>query len=469
MHRRRSAVRPRAIRALRPLAWAAAFALAASGPLAPADSFDGSTTDAWDVAQGTVVTAHSPVSGASAIEDLFGGANSSVETRSVIFADGKPAGTVHFVEWRTAAPVAVDGYVVRANDDFSPTKARGFSAMRLFARNQGSGQFEQIASYDVARNPYGEHILLMGTFAEVTAQEFRAEFVQAGGSVSGGPRVREIDAPPAPVVVDGAFLPLKGKAKLSASAPAKSKLTVSGILDTGSVSPSFGTLTTLSAAGIQTAGVQPVSIGSRYRLASAGFVLDIVPSPIGSSRTTFKLAYTGDLSGKVSPDGEVPIAYADSTADVGGRLRLEGGRYALRGKGSLRAPTFQVAKTVAKVLGPGKDRLALTLAASRIEDVPTSAIDVRLRFGDALDVLLPADAFRRRGSTFVLAHPVGGVKSASLDYDGGAFRFAASGLDLSAANGSGTGPVTVRISLALGVDRREVVVRLGRKGKSLRY
>jgi hypothetical protein len=44
--------------------------------------------------------------------DIFGGAfaQSSNEVGNVLFSDNTPAGFVHFVEWRTAAPVTVTAF-----------------------------------------------------------------------------------------------------------------------------------------------------------------------------------------------------------------------------------------------------------------------------------------------------------------------------------------------------------------------
>ena len=61
-----------------------------------------STNDLWDISQGSVVTG---TSGAdvpySDIRDMFGGQFSEVDPGTTLFADGRPPGFVHYVEWQT--------------------------------------------------------------------------------------------------------------------------------------------------------------------------------------------------------------------------------------------------------------------------------------------------------------------------------------------------------------------------------
>jgi hypothetical protein len=447
---------------------AAVAALLAAPRGAPADSFDGSTTDAWDIAQGTIVTGHSGIIAGSDIEDLFGGATSSVEPRSVIFADGLAPGTVHFVEWRTAAPVPVDGFILRANDDGPVSKNRGFSEFRLFARNTGTGEFEQVSSYST-RNPYGEQITVMDTFAQVTAQEFRAEFVQAANPANGGPRVREIDAPPPRASIDGAVLGQKGRVKIVGANPSASLFTVSGVIDAGSATPAFGTPADISIAGLAVSGAALTSRRGTFTFASGGFSGRITPSPVGSSRTPFSFMYRGDVTGQITSDGEVPLGYADADVDVGGRIRLERSKYGIFGLGSLRAPSFALLGAKGRLLGGGGDSLTLAFAVFRVESIPTNPIDVRLTIGDDVTIGIPRTAFRRRGDNFVLARPTGAVRKATLDFNRGTFTFALAGIDLSSVAPAEDGTAVVRLGAEFGPDRRDVTVRLGRKGSKFQY
>jgi hypothetical protein len=62
-------------------------------------------------------------------EDLFGGAfgyNIGLETGAVIFSDGLPAGSVNYVEWRTAAPVTIGSFIffMHLKDMVTPLRPR---------------------------------------------------------------------------------------------------------------------------------------------------------------------------------------------------------------------------------------------------------------------------------------------------------------------------------------------------------
>jgi len=49
--------------------------------------------------------------------DIFGGCTVLLLLASCIFNDGQPAGFVHYVEWQTATPVTVGGFVLFAEGD----------------------------------------------------------------------------------------------------------------------------------------------------------------------------------------------------------------------------------------------------------------------------------------------------------------------------------------------------------------
>jgi hypothetical protein len=75
----------------------------------PAQTFLPSSNDLWDISQGSVVTATSPLDPGNDGRDIFGGHFGSDEYGNTIFADGQPAGFVHYVEWHTPGPVTVGG------------------------------------------------------------------------------------------------------------------------------------------------------------------------------------------------------------------------------------------------------------------------------------------------------------------------------------------------------------------------
>jgi hypothetical protein len=167
----------------------------------------GSRTDLWDSSRGTVVTA------ASEMDQYFDGrlynplnifgTNSPgflLEPGSVVFADGKPQGFAHFVEWKTAAPVTVKSFRLYAAGD-GPTYAnqREFAEFNLYAKSVGSGVFDRLIYRYSANRPYNflkfsDVLLTEANIDPVTAQEFRAEFIASGKPALNGPRILELDA-----------------------------------------------------------------------------------------------------------------------------------------------------------------------------------------------------------------------------------------------------------------------------------
>src|SRR5690242_16589118 len=61
-----------------------------------------SHNDLWE---GAIITATSPVRPGFDPNAVFGANVSPTEPGSLLFADGYPDGFVHFIEWKTAAPV----------------------------------------------------------------------------------------------------------------------------------------------------------------------------------------------------------------------------------------------------------------------------------------------------------------------------------------------------------------------------
>ncbi len=201
------------------------------------------TDDLWDISQGTVVTANSELRAGFDGRDMLGGDFGGIpfEVKSIVFADHQPKDTIHAIDWKTAAPIRLESFRVFAwhnvsrslNDPctYPDARVRGFKVFRLFAKNSG-GQWEQIYELDPLvnghyriSNPEYQGILNFdrpinikpflheGTVTPVTAQEWRAEFVQGGDPDdttqcttwrnATGPRVVELDgfgevAPPEP-------------------------------------------------------------------------------------------------------------------------------------------------------------------------------------------------------------------------------------------------------------------------------
>lgn len=160
----------------------------------------GSKSDLWDTSQGTIVTAHSSYRpGGYDSRDVFGGAFGSgigLETGGVIFTDGQQAGYVHSIEWRTTAPVTLGSFSFYASEDLSPLQ-RAVARFRLLAKSANSATYD-LTLYDYTpQQPYNwvdqsQYLLLTANISAVTAQDFRAEFFDLGGSFN-GPRIVELD------------------------------------------------------------------------------------------------------------------------------------------------------------------------------------------------------------------------------------------------------------------------------------
>ncbi|HTH49999.1 MAG TPA: hypothetical protein VMB21_20970 [Candidatus Limnocylindria bacterium] len=170
----------------------------------------GVTNDLWDVSQGTVVTAFSDdatqyYGTATAVpyaENIFGARHTGFprEDGSFVFADGKPAGFVHFVEWRTAQPVSIRSFKVYAADDGAQyNHQREFGTFTLKTKSPGSTNFDTVLYTYTAATPYvyadaPNYALIDASVVADNVQEFRAEFTDKGGGPFSAPRVMEMDA-----------------------------------------------------------------------------------------------------------------------------------------------------------------------------------------------------------------------------------------------------------------------------------
>ncbi len=157
-----------------------------------------SASDLWNVSHGNVITAHSG-QGTGDLRNMFGGTYSSPEAGTAFFADAKPHGFVHYVEFERATAFSLTGYRLRLADD-SANGNRGVVTFRLYAFDAASNSYQLIDTYTPPTHPYGN--APAGTFnllavtrnvTAITAKKFRAEFVQHN-TTNSGPRVLELDA-----------------------------------------------------------------------------------------------------------------------------------------------------------------------------------------------------------------------------------------------------------------------------------
>ncbi len=162
-----------------------------------------STQDLWDIHQGTVVTATSGVNAPySDIRDLFGGTFSPTEPGNTVFADGQPPGFIHYVEWKTIAPVNITSFALfGAGDGPASANQREFAQFTLKAKSSAAATNFDLTLYTlpITNHPYFyqdpiDLAVVATNIPPVTAQYFRAEFVQyTSGTGVDGPRIIELD------------------------------------------------------------------------------------------------------------------------------------------------------------------------------------------------------------------------------------------------------------------------------------
>ncbi|MHC4471943.1 MAG: hypothetical protein ACYS99_13370, partial [Planctomycetota bacterium] len=174
-----------------------------------------------------------------------------------------------------------------------------------------------------------------------------------------------------------------------------------------------------------------------------------------------------DLSGKVDPDAALNMRFEGADLDGKGSVTLTKGKYALRRvRGALLEPNLYLSRAKVKLKGPGKDTLKLLLGLATGSDVPAGVSDVEVRFGESLEVVVPAADFVERGDRFEFKGDVGGITLVVLDYAKEIVKIKGKGLDLGAF---AEGANTVLVSVRIGTEDRAVRVRMVRKGSNLRY
>jgi hypothetical protein len=168
------------------------------------------SNDPWDVSQGAIVTGTSGWSRWTTQNTVPNILGADVPVLSVLngepwpgehgagfFAEDNPAGFTHRLEWSTPSPVTLVGYNLFANSDQNPSYpgARGFSSFRLLVENPTTQAFDLVDTFSPGATDYYE--TFSRTFASVTGDRFRAEFIQTASADNGyvqGPRIRELDA-----------------------------------------------------------------------------------------------------------------------------------------------------------------------------------------------------------------------------------------------------------------------------------
>jgi hypothetical protein len=151
----------------------------------------------FDISKGTVVTANSPTNGGADVAlEIFGFfANTGHEAGSLLFADGEPAGFIHFVEWEMPQDTTFSRLRISGAGDGCTSIARTFDHVTVFA--EIDDEMTVILDEDVAV-PYVYDgacgVIVSRVMPLVTATRFRIEFRQSLSQQFGGPRVYEVEA-----------------------------------------------------------------------------------------------------------------------------------------------------------------------------------------------------------------------------------------------------------------------------------
>lgn len=153
------------------------------------------STDVFDVSRGGSITASSStISGFEPIGLIGGATTGENNAGNTIFTNVGTIAAPNFVNIKTAGLVTLNGVNLFTLRDATPsgTLSRSTSRFSLFADVDGNGSFETVLVNGVDPNDNG--LANTYTFAAVTAQFFRAEFVGNTNVVYDGPRIVELDA-----------------------------------------------------------------------------------------------------------------------------------------------------------------------------------------------------------------------------------------------------------------------------------
>ncbi|MEN8149905.1 MAG: hypothetical protein ABFS86_08785 [Planctomycetota bacterium] len=294
-------------------------------------------------------------------------------------------------------------------------------------------------------------------------------------SGAGGPSgdvsllVRTPGGAPPPATVESFILPKRIQMKLNAKKPEKSKLIAAGIFDTGPDPVDLTMEATLTVGGLEVSipGLELAPSGKQYRYRDDRLTFLIKPNRRGSSRAKFKLSIKDDLAGKVDPDAVLEIRFECDGMEGRGACTLTSGKFALKKvRGTLIEPTLHLWRMAAKVKGGGKDALKFIVGLATSGPVPATVPDVRVVFGDAIDVTIPAASFERVGDAFLFKGDADGITMVKVDFAKEAVVVKGKNLDLGTFS---EGANSMLLGVEIGGEGGIVGVRVNLKGSQLRY
>lgn len=260
-------------------------------------------------------------------------------------------------------------------------------------------------------------------------------------------------------VVDAFLLPRT----VSIRTGPRGQILLTGTLDTGGETPALGGAARFDVGSVDMIVPRLAQKGRTMAYSGHGVRLTLTASPHGSSNVKLKLKYTGDLSDRVTTDGDETFRYRGAEVDGSGTVRMERGRFVLaRSRAGVSDPPLFPHRAGATLGGAGRDTLQLVLGYDSDGAVPGAAPDLRLQFGGyALDV--PAASFTRTGDVW---NATAGTVKIALDGAKGTVTVKGSQLTLGEFS---QGANTVAIQLTLGGVTRDVEIRMGRRGARLLY
>jgi len=286
-------------------------------------------------------------------------------------------------------------------------------------------------------------------------------------------------APPAPVSINAFLLPKSVTVKTNVKLPAKSSVTISGVIDEGSGSPDYAAASTLEVGGatFQIAGM--TLKGRVYTFAAPGILFRVTPAKTASSRGTFTIVRTGDVSGEVNKDGELRLRFFQPGFDAVGVAKLVAGKFKLgKVRGGLIIPCVFPQSMVATLKGPAKDTLTLVTGFSLADYVSIGGpgdIDpcLTIAVGGTFTATIDRAAFvvSKKGDKLTFKGNVNGITSVVIDLVRETITVKGSKMTLAGVTAT-SGPLAVTMTLdtvARGVDTRTVTVSLNLAGKSLKY
>ena len=272
-----------------------------------------------------------------------------------------------------------------------------------------------------------------------------------------------------PPAEESYILPRKLKLKPHALDPALSRLTVTGLLDTGPDAVDLGLAATLDVGGwsLDAAALAPNASGKLFTFEDEGLLLTVRPAPSGSSKASFRLKAQDDFDGLLVEDADTAVAFTSLACDGTSLVTLDGLSFTLGKKpGTLVAPELHLQAGKARLKGGGEDTLVLRLGLATGGVAPPAAPDVTLGFGATFSELVPSASFTRVGNKDVYAGPPGGLTSVVLDYAKERLVVKARDVDLGAFDEGGN---AVTVWAQLDLDAWAVAVRMVRKGATLKY